>query len=91
MILQEDTVDDEKLTALKEEWGTEADNAVVPVLEMNKHNPSARYPVPELWKFKEDREARSNWTCDEGYEDLNILVSSSVVYILCNSIGGYAV
>jgi hypothetical protein len=58
MILQEDIVDDEKLIALKEEWGIEAYNSVVRALvEMIKYNPSARHPVPKLWNFKEDREA----------------------------------
>ncbi|XP_010931277.1 factor of DNA methylation 5 isoform X2 [Elaeis guineensis] len=47
---------DEKLQALKSEWGEEIYKAVATsLMELNEHNPSGRYIVPELWNFKEGR------------------------------------
>ncbi|GJN13567.1 hypothetical protein PR202_gb00285 [Eleusine coracana subsp. coracana] len=58
VLLYPHVVDIEKLIALKEEWRIEAYNAVIrAVLEMNKYNPSARRPVPQMWNFRDDREA----------------------------------
>ncbi|TVU46255.1 hypothetical protein EJB05_05780 [Eragrostis curvula] len=50
--------DDERIVALKEEWGTEVYNSVVQALiELNEYNPSGRHPVHELWNFSENRKA----------------------------------
>ncbi|KAI3897486.1 hypothetical protein MKW92_032834 [Papaver armeniacum] len=50
--------DDERLRELEDEWGKEVHDAVAAAsLEMNQYNASGRYPVRELWNFKEGREA----------------------------------
>ncbi|KAJ8559528.1 hypothetical protein K7X08_003586 [Anisodus acutangulus] len=59
--------DDEKLNELKAEYGDEVYQAVVTALnELNEHNPSGRYPVPQLWNNKEKRTASLN----EGVEHI---------------------
>ncbi|CAI0420774.1 unnamed protein product [Linum tenue] len=48
---------DEKLESLTE-WGEGIVNAVVRAMEeLNEYNPSGRYPVEEIWNFREDRRA----------------------------------
>ncbi|PIA60287.1 hypothetical protein AQUCO_00300056v1 [Aquilegia coerulea] len=50
--------EDEKLKGLKRDYGDDVYNAVTTaLLEMNEHNPSGRYVVPELWNFRENRKA----------------------------------
>ena len=50
--------EDEKLTALKTEFGDEVYTAVATALaQMNEYNASGRYVVLELWNFNEGRKA----------------------------------
>ncbi|KAK9700117.1 hypothetical protein RND81_08G218200 [Saponaria officinalis] len=49
---------DTRMEELRKEWGEDAYKAVTSaLLELNEYNPSGRYPVPEIWNFKEDRKA----------------------------------
>ena len=68
MILQEVLDEkDEKLIAVKTEFGDEVYTAVTTALtQMNEYNPSGRYIVPELWNFNEGRKA----TLTEGVQHL---------------------
>ncbi|XP_022755771.1 factor of DNA methylation 4 isoform X2 [Durio zibethinus] len=59
--------EDEKLIAVKTEFGDEVYTAVTMALaQMNEYNPSGRYIVPELWNFNEGRKA----TLTEGVQHL---------------------
>lgn len=50
--------DDEKLKVLRTELGESVYKAVTnALLEMNEHNPSGRYAVPEIWNLKQSRKA----------------------------------
>ncbi|TVU46254.1 hypothetical protein EJB05_05779, partial [Eragrostis curvula] len=50
--------DDEKLQALKAEYGKEAYDLVVrAICEMREYSPHERCPEPELWDFKKDQKA----------------------------------
>ncbi|XP_058748346.1 factor of DNA methylation 4-like [Vicia villosa] len=49
---------DEKLKSLRDELGDGAHDAVATALkELNEFNPSGRYPVKELWNYREGRRA----------------------------------
>lgn len=49
---------DDKLMQLKDAWGDQVYNAVCTALsEVNEYNPSGRWPLPELWNFKESKKA----------------------------------
>ncbi|GAV90937.1 XH domain-containing protein, partial [Cephalotus follicularis] len=49
---------DENLKELSSIYGEDVYKAVTRALvEVNEYNPSGRYPVPEIWNFKEDRRA----------------------------------
>ncbi|KAH9624200.1 hypothetical protein KSS87_008277 [Heliosperma pusillum] len=49
---------DQTLKELREEWGEEVYKSVVEaLLGLNEYNASGRYPVSELWNFKENRRA----------------------------------
>lgn len=50
--------DDEKLRALRNEWGEQVYKAVTEALvEMNEYNPCGGYPVHELWNYEFGRAA----------------------------------
>ncbi|GAB4833701.1 hypothetical protein Ancab_031948 [Ancistrocladus abbreviatus] len=50
--------EDEKLNGLRSDLGEEAYGSVITALmELNEYNPSGRYPLLELWNFREVRRA----------------------------------
>ncbi|GAA0166013.1 endoribonuclease [Lithospermum erythrorhizon] len=50
--------EDEILKNLKEEWGDTVYDSVTGTLqEIEEYNPRGRYPIDELWSFKDDRKA----------------------------------
>lgn len=62
MVINEE---DERLKGLRSEVGDEACQAVITVMsELNEYNRCGRYPVSELWNFKQERRA----TLKEGAE-----------------------
>ncbi|KAF5954202.1 hypothetical protein HYC85_007058 [Camellia sinensis] len=74
--------EDDKLRSLKDEFGNEVYEAVIIALkEMNQYNPSGRYPVSELWNFREKRIA----TLKEGMGKYRFLVNSpGAIAEFCN-------
>ena len=59
---------------IKSEWGDEVYNSVVKALtELNEYNSSGRYPVPELWNFKEGKKA----TLGEGVDFMERLCKTN--------------
>lgn len=66
--------EDESLVIIKSEWGDEVYNSVVKALtELNEYNSSGRYPVPELWNFKEGKKA----TLGEGVDFMERLCKTN--------------